>query len=98
MAQDEKPKVPGRIQLQIDEAVAKGAYSNAVVISHSEFEVTLDFAFVHAAPPRAKVEARVILAPKQAKSLLRTLAENLRKYEERFGEIPSPSGEEPLLH
>lgn len=97
---DEKtrPATIGRIPLQIDDAVARGAYSNTVLISHSETEVVIDFAFVHAAPPRARVESRIILAPRQAKRLLHTLGDNLRKYEERFGEIPSPTSEDPLLH
>jgi hypothetical protein len=95
---DERPKTSlNQIPLQIDEATAKGSYSNFVIVSHTAMEVVVDFAFVHGAPPRAKVESRVILSPMQAKRLLRTLAENLRKYESQYGEIPSPPGED-LLH
>jgi hypothetical protein len=86
-----------QLQLHIDEATSKGIYSNFVIISHSMMEVTADFAFVHTAPARAKVESRIIMSPIQAKRLLRTLAENLRKYEETFGEIPT-GNDEPFLH
>jgi Protein of unknown function (DUF3467) len=85
-----------QLQLHIDEATSKGIYSNFVIVSHSMMEVTADFAFVHTAPPRAKVESRIIMSPIQAKRLLRTLAENLRKYEDTFGEIPS--GNDESLH
>jgi len=86
-----------QIHLQIDEATSKGVYSNFVIVSHSAMEVITDFAFVHTTPARAKVESRIIMSPIQAKRLLRALADNLRKYEERFGEIPT-GGEDPFLH
>jgi hypothetical protein len=92
---DEKQK--NQLQLHIDEATSKGIYSNFVILSHSVMEVTADFAFVHATPARAKVESRVIMSPIQAKRLLRALADNLRKYEESFGEIPT-GNEDPFLH
>lgn len=94
---DEKKPNPNQLQLHIDEATSKGVYSNMCIVSHSVMEVVVDFGFMHAAPARAKVESRIIMSPIQAKRLLRTLADNLRKYEERFGEIPT-GGEEPFLH
>lgn len=98
MSDDPKRQNPNGIHLSIDDAVAKGSYSNFVIVSHTAMEVVMDFAFVHAAPPRAKVEHRVILSPIQAKRVMRTLADNLRKYEERFGEIQMTGGDEPVFH
>jgi hypothetical protein len=95
---DEKPKQQ-RINVQIDETVAKGVYANAAMVSHSEHELVLDFAFVYAAPPRARVEARVVMVPKQAKRLMAALQENIRRYEDTFGEIDlGGGGGDDFLH
>src|SRR4029453_669826 len=89
-----KPPGPGdpvkgqpRIQLQLDDDIAQGAYSNLVLINHTENEFLLDFAFVAPGAPRAKVRARIISLPRHTKRLLRALQKNIERYEERFGEI-----------
>lgn len=92
------PKAQGpRIQLQLDDDVAQGLYSNLVLINHTENEFLLDFAFFAPGAPRAKVRARVISSPQHTKRLLRALVKNIEKYEERFGEI-DVGEEEPLVH
>ncbi len=80
---------PGEKQINIElgEKEAEGIYSNLVLISHSPAEFVLDFTRVLPGKPRAKVYARIILAPQHAKSLLRALQENIKKYEAQYGEI-----------
>lgn len=92
-------KNANRIQLQVDDDVAQGIYSNFVLINHSENEFILDFAFLAPGVPRAKVRSRVISSPTHTKRLLRALLKNIEKYEERFGEIEvgEPS-DEPFVH
>src|SRR5688572_1864169 len=92
------PKGAPRIQLQLDDAIAQGMYSNLVLINHSENEFVLDFAFFAPGAPLAKVRARVISSPQHTKRLLRALQKNVEKYEERFGEIDAGGQEEPLVH
>jgi hypothetical protein len=92
------PKGPPRIQLQLDDEIAQGAYSNLVLINHTENEFLLDFAFAAPGSPRAKVRARIISSPRHTKRLLRALVKNLERYEERFGEIDAGEDEEPLVH
>ncbi len=87
-----------RIQLQLDEEIAQGAYSNLVLINHTENEFLLDFAFVAPGAPRARVRARIISSPRHTKRLLRALTKNLERYEERFGEIDAGDEQEPLIH
>lgn len=91
-----KPAQP-HIQLQLDEDVAQGMYSNLVLINHTENEFILDFAFFAPGAPRAKVRARIISSPQHTKRLLRALLKNIEKYEERFGEIDS-GPDEVLVH
>lgn len=62
-------------------------YANFAIISHSPTEVVIDFAQLLPGTPKARVQARILLTPTNAKLLLRALADNLAKYERRFGEI-----------
>ena len=92
------PKGPPRLQLQLDDDVAQGLYSNLVLINHTENEFLIDFAFFAPGAPRAKVRARVISSPRHTKRLLKALIKNLERYEERFGEIDVGDDEEVLVH
>jgi hypothetical protein len=81
----ERKEIP--LQLQIDDDVAQGMYSNMAMVNHNETEFTLDFIFVQPQMPKAKVRSRLITSPKHAKRFLIALQENLTKYEQRFGNI-----------
>lgn len=97
MADDEK-KGP-RIQLQMDDSIAQGMYSNLVMINHSENEFLLDFAFMQPGNPRARVCGRIISSPRHTKRLLRALQTNIERYEQRFGVIDVAEGDdEPIVH
>lgn len=85
---------PPSLQLQLDEQVAQGSYSNLVIINHSENEFVLDFAYVQPQSTQAKVRSRVISSPRHTKRLLLALQANVARYEERFGEIKI-SGDAP---
>jgi hypothetical protein len=96
------PKPPGgpRVQLELDDDVAQGIYSNLVLINHTENEFVLDFAFFAPGAPRAKVRTRIVSSPRHTKRLLQALRVNLEKYEERFGELDLGDGsdDEPIVH
>ncbi len=89
-----------QLQIQIDDPIAQGVYANFAMIYHSENEFVLDFAYIQPGPqpPRAKVRARVILAPKNLKKVLGAMETNLRKFEERFGSIDSLPDGPPTFH
>lgn len=97
----ESPATPIKLQIQVDDDIANGVYSNLVMITHTETEFLVDFVFVQPQQSRAKVRSRVILSPKQAKRLLNALGQNLQNYENKFGLIepspPSPFGP-PNVH
>lgn len=85
----------GQVQLQVDmdDATAQGVYANLAGVMHTETEFLLDFLFMQPNQPKAKLRARVISSPLHTKRLLAALADNVRKYEERFGPISvGPSG------
>jgi len=97
MADEPKGGAP-KIQVQMDEQTASGAYSNFVLINHSENEFLLDFAFLQPGDPRARVRSRIISSPLHTKRLLRALQTNIERYEARFGTIDLSDSDEPSVH
>jgi hypothetical protein len=76
-----------QINIEINDEIAEGVYSNLVLITHSPAEFIFDFARVLPGKQKAKVYTRIIKAPQHAKSFLMALQDNIRKYEEQHGEI-----------
>ena len=81
-----EPK-PQQINIQLDEKVAEGIYSNLALIAHSPAEFFIDFARMVPGAPKATVQSRIIMTPAHIKFLLNALRENIEKYEKQFGEI-----------
>jgi len=84
---EENQNKDGQINIELDEAIAEGTYSNLAIINHSISEFIVDFITVMPGIPKAKVKSRIILTPQHAKRLANALAENIRKFEEVHGEI-----------
>jgi hypothetical protein len=64
------------LAIEIDAQIARGLYSNVVLVSRSTTELTLDFAY---AKPhdRVVVQARIILTPHNARELVDLLVTQL---------------------
>jgi hypothetical protein len=93
-----RPKARGSRKVNVEiPSDLEAIYSNFVVLTHSPSEVVMDFARLLPRSPKAKVHARIVMTPLNAKLLHKALDENLTKFEERFGEIKltEPSFEEP---
>jgi hypothetical protein len=80
-------KKQNQIQIEVPNDELQGRYANLAVISHSPNDFVLDMIFVAPNTPKARVQARVIMTPENAKQLLYALKENVDKYEAHFGEI-----------
>ena len=76
-----------QLQIELNEEIAQGIYSNLAIISHSSSEFVLDFIRVMPGIPKAKVQSRIILTPEHAKRLLNALGENIEKFEALNGPI-----------
>ncbi len=63
-------------------------YANFAIINHTPSEIVIDFAQFLPNAPTARVQARVLLTPLNARLLHQALGENLARYEARFGPIP----------
>ena len=58
-----------QINIELDETVAEGIYSNLAIINHSSSEFVLDFVSIMPGIPKAKVKSRIVLTPQHAKRL-----------------------------
>jgi hypothetical protein len=83
----EENKNQGQLNIELNEDVAQGTYSNLAVITHSPAEFVVDFIRVMPGVPKARVQSRIILTPQHAKRLMRALMENVSKYESQHGKI-----------
>lgn len=86
---EEEKRNENQIDIELSEEVSDGIYANLAIISHSNSEFIVDFVRMMPGTPKAKVKSRIILSPQHAKRLMMALGENIRKYEESFGEIES---------
>lgn len=84
---DNNQQQPGQINIELDEKVAEGIYSNLAIINHSPSEFVLDFVTIMPGVPKSKVKSRIILTPQHAKRLFKALGENIHRFEQAHGEI-----------
>ncbi len=92
MSESEPKKAPkANVKLSLEDGIAGGRYSNLQIVAMSETEFILDFGFVQPQEPKGAIHSRLIMSPRHAKGLMRTLVERIRLYEKRFGEIPMPA-------
>ena len=85
-----------RLNLEIGEAEAEGIYSNMALIAHSPNEIIIDFARIMPGAQKTKVHARIVMTPAHAKILLKTLEDNIKKFEKQFGEIKIHGGPDSM--
>jgi hypothetical protein len=89
-------KEPGKevgLQIHLDEKTAEGVYTNLALINHTDMDFTIDFLYVQPQAPKAVVRSRVITSPVHMKRFMLALQENVRRFEQRHGEIqvtPAP--------
>lgn len=76
-----------QVNIELNEEIALGVYSNLAVITHSPAEIISDFIQMMPGMPKGKVRSRVIMTPQNAKRFLRALTENIQNYESTFGVI-----------
>ena len=87
MADEKNTPKKGQINIELDEKVAEGTYSNLAIINHSVSEFVVDFVSIMPGTPKSKVKSRIILTPQHAKRLLKALGDNVHRFEQAHGEI-----------
>lgn len=75
------------INIELDEKIAEGIYSNLAIINHSASEFVVDFINIMPGSPKSKVKSRIILTPQHAKRLVKALNDNVKRFEKENGVI-----------
>lgn len=88
-ADAKKPAVPGRMRINVP-ADLDPVYANLALITNSQSEIIIDFAQMMPQMPEARVRARIVLTPFNAKLVLRALNEHMGRFEAQYGEIELP--------
>jgi hypothetical protein len=91
------PKNPNQINIELNEEVAQGIYSNLAVITHMPSEFVIDFVRIMPGIPKAQVKSRIILSPEHTKRLVAALQDNIAKYESVHGPIKEVKGSGPVM-
>ena len=84
---NQNDKKSQKIKIQLDEDVSQGEYVNFSIVTHSPAEFVMDYIRVLPGMTKSKVKSRIIMAPMHAKTLMMALQDNIKKYEDKFGEI-----------
>lgn len=91
------PKNPNQINIELNEEVAQGIYSNLAVITHLPSEFIIDFVRIMPGIPKAQVKSRIILTPEHTKRFVAALQDNIAKYESVHGSIKEVKGSGPVM-
>ncbi len=75
--------------ITISAKIANGVYANFNAVTHTNADVVLDFIHLVPGAAKAKVKARVIIAPSTAKNLIKDLEEALENYEKQYNDSTS---------
>jgi hypothetical protein len=85
-----------QIDIELNEEIAEGIYSNLAIITHSQSEFVLDFIKMMPGVPKAKVKSRILLTPQHAKRLAKALIDNIQKFEQVNGKIKESESPFPM--
>jgi hypothetical protein len=84
------PQAPRKLTLEIPQNLG-GVHANSVIVSQTHSEIMLDFIQIMPNDPRARMQARIVMTPANAKLFLKALSTNLERFEEAHGEISVPA-------
>ena len=78
---------PNQIKIELPKEELQGRYANMAMIAHGPNDFFLDMILRGPNMPQARVQSRIIMAPQHANELMFALQDNIRRYEQTFGEI-----------
>lgn len=95
MEQNNQPAAGQQMQVKVSDEMLAGVYANMAQVAHTPEEFVIDF--MNLFPPTGVVTARVIVSPQHIKRLAAALQENIKRYEEQFGQITGGSEMNPHI-
>ncbi len=95
----EEKKNQNQLNIELNEEVSQGTYSNLAIITHSPSEFVVDFVRIMPGVPKAQVKSRIILTPEHAKRLMHALKDNITRFEQLHGPIKNTdnSGQDSMV-
>jgi len=93
---DDPKKKSKQVQIKANEEMSQGRYSNSMFIAHGPEEFILDWLLN--APTGAQLVSRIIVTPGHVKRIISALTDNLKRYEEKFGEIKLTEPSDQQFH
>lgn len=85
MEHQPETKQTSPIQINTNDELSRGRYSNLLLITHSPDEFILDW--ILNSPNGPHLLSRIIVSPGHAKSIIEALTHNINQYEEKFGPV-----------
>ena len=84
---EETKKQDGKrhVHVKVSDQMVGGVYSNHMVVAHTREEFFLDFMLM--LPSMGTLVSRVLVSPGHMKRTLRALADNVKRYEAKYGAI-----------
>ena len=76
---------PQQLQINTVDEISRGRYSNTMLVAHGPEEFIMDW-LLHS-PNGPHLVSRIVVTPGHMKRIVMALQDNLRKYEDSFGEI-----------
>ena len=83
-------KQPIKKEIKIADNIPGAEYANAMQINHNKDEFQL--MFLNIMGMSGRMSAKVITSPGHMKRIIAAMQENLKKYENQFGEIQEAAG------
>ena len=74
-----------QLNIHVPQELLGGNFANNLIVAHTKDEFVMDFLMNIA--PQPSLTSRVIVSPSHMKRVLAALQDNIKKYEEKFGEI-----------
>jgi len=83
------------MEIKIADNIPGGQYANAMQVRHNQDEFLLNF--LNITPPNGRVSGKIMTSPGHFKRFVNAMQENLKNYENNFGEIKEASSPDKSL-
>ncbi len=80
----------GKQEIKIADNIPGAEYANAMQVNHNKDEFQM--MFLNLMGVSGRVTGKIITSPGHYKRMIAAMAENLKKYEEQFGEVKEAAG------
>jgi len=87
---------PQQIQVNTADELSRGRFSNNLLIAHTQEEFVLDWLI--GSPSGMHLVSRVIVTPGHMKRVIAALTDNLRRYEQSFGQVSTSESSGQTFH